>query len=203
METLFGDQLIMSIAYKQDELLQAILQLHVKQSTFHCDVTFNAGGFYKKIPRPELTFDIAPQDKETEQADYRFLPVEHHSITSLVWDPPFVCGTHVKSRTYIMGERYSMYRNIAELEKDYAAAMESFNRVVQHKGWLIVKCQDTVHGRKNYFNHILVHNLAIENNFRPIDLFILLSKNRFSSTDNQVHSRKFHSYFWVFKKWDK
>lgn len=201
MNNLFGDELIMSIAYKQDDLLQSILKLHVEKQTFQCDVTYNIGSFYKKILRPQFTYDIDPKDDRTAKADYRHLPLIRDSITSLVWDPPFVCGTHVESEKYVMGERYSMFKNIAELQDNYRGAMIEFGRVVEHKGWLIVKCQDTVHGRKNYFNHILVHNLAVENNFRPIDLFILLSRNRFNSPKEQVHCRKYHSYFWVFKKW--
>ena len=150
-----------------------------------------------------MKFDLNPQRADIVKADYKNLPSSDGEFGSLVWDPPFVCGTHVKSEMYVMGAKFSMYRNIADLQKDYSGAIKEFSRVLKNKGWLIVKCQDTVHGRKNYFNHILVHDLAVENGFRPIDLFILLSRNRFSAVERQNHCRKFHSYFWVFKKMER
>lgn len=195
---LFNDQLIMSIAFDQSEILQSIMDLYTGR--FDCDVTYNKGSFYKKVSGPRLKFDIAPQRSGVTAADYRKLPVEDKSIQSLVWDPPFVCGTHVKSEMYVMGDRYSMYDNIKALQDDYTSAISEFSKKIRGGGFLIVKCQDTVHGRRNYFNHIFVHDRAVESGFKPIDLFILLSKNRFSSVTQQNHARKFHSYFWVFKR---
>jgi hypothetical protein len=36
----------------------------------------------------------------------------------------------------------------------------------------------------------------------PMDLFILLARHRMNHPKHtrQLHARKFHSYFWVFKK---
>jgi hypothetical protein len=41
---------------------------------------------------------------------------------------------------------------------------------------------------------------AIKYGFYPKDLFILLAKNRLNDGRVQQHARKYHSYFWVFKK---
>lgn len=198
---LFGKEIISSISFDQEDLLSSIMMLY-SPAGFECDVTFNKGGFYKKgkIPRPKYCFDLNPLDKKTIKANYRNLPVMDSTFKSLIWDPPFVCGTHVHSEEYIMGKRYTMYNNIRALQNDYAEAIRELSRVIQGGGYLIVKCQDTVHGRKNYFNHILVHDICLNNNLRPIDLFVLLAKNRFNGYVNQNHARKYHSYFWVFKK---
>ena len=48
---LFNKELIMSIAFNQEEILNAILQLYVGER-FDVDVTYNKGGFYKRITPP-------------------------------------------------------------------------------------------------------------------------------------------------------
>ena len=46
-----------------------------------------------------------------------------------------------------------------------------------------------------------MYNAATQSGFTAIDLFILIAKNRvIGKFDKQHHARKFHSYFWVFKK---
>ena len=71
---------------------------------------------------------------------------------------------------------------------------------------MIFKCQDKVSSGKQYFSHVYVQKEAIKYGFYPLDLFILLAKNRIVADwqkANQKHARKFHSYFWVFKKCNK
>lgn len=41
---------------------------------------------------------------------------------------------------------------------------------------------------------------AIKYGFYPKDMFILLAKSRLNDGRKQQHARKYHSYFWVFKK---
>lgn len=49
--------------------------------------------------------------------------------------------------------------------------------------------------------HCLVYNWAITFGFQAEDIFILLAKQRIYNPNlKQRHSRKFHSYFWIFKK---
>lgn len=65
---------------------------------------------------------------------------------------------------------------------------------------MIFKCQDVVFSAKNHFTHVWVMNEALKLGFYPKDLFILLARNRLTDGRKQQHARKFHSYFWVFKK---
>lgn len=53
--------IIKSISYDQDELLQWIIRLYVEEGCFDIDPTFSAGGFYRKIPQPKLCYDLVPQ----------------------------------------------------------------------------------------------------------------------------------------------
>ena len=52
-------EVIKSVYNNQQEILKAILKLHVNGETFDADVTFGNGGFYKKgIPLPPHRLDI-------------------------------------------------------------------------------------------------------------------------------------------------
>ncbi len=53
--------IIKSISYDQDELLQRIIRLYVDEGRFDLDPTFSTGGFYRKIPHPKLCYDLMPQ----------------------------------------------------------------------------------------------------------------------------------------------
>ena len=50
--------------------------------------------------------------------------------------------------------------------------------------------------------HCHVYNWATRAGFEPLDLFVLLARNRLVANwqRNQKHARKYHSYFWVFRK---
>ncbi|RIV19741.1 hypothetical protein DYU11_22695 [Fibrisoma montanum] len=193
-------QQIMSVSYDQNELLQNIIELHLPEG-IQVDATYGYGQFYTAIPRPEYCFDIAPKKPEAVVADSRQLPLAAGTIRSIMFDPPFVVTNHKTSDEYVMGKKYGAYRTITQLREHYKASLDEFARVLRPYGMLVFKCQDFVHGRKNYFIHNEVLELAKEAGFKPVDLFILLAKNRFNGAVNfQNHARKFHSYFWVFKR---
>ena len=72
-----------------------------------------------------------------------------------------------------------------------------------HKGgFLIIKTMDFVYAAKQYWIGCFVQNKAAEIGFILEDIFILVSKHKILSTKEgkQHHARKFHSYFFVFKK---
>jgi hypothetical protein len=194
------DKTIMSVSFDQDEILQNIVTLHCP-SGIECDASYGYGGFYKSLPRPLHCFDIAPKKPEARVADSRALPLPAASIKSLMFDPPFVISHHVESETYLMDAKYGGYRTLTELREHYAGSIKEFDRVLRPHGILIFKCQDQVHGRVNYFIHDEVLQLAKEAGFKAVDLFILIARNRFIGfVSKQNHARKFHSYFWVFKR---
>lgn len=82
----------------------------------------------------------------------------------------------------------------------YGNSLKEFYRILKENGIVIFKCQDVVSGSKQYFTHVWIMYKALEIGFYPLDLFILLAKNRILDGREQQHARKFHSYFWVFKK---
>jgi len=200
---LFGRVPIRSISFSQEQIILDIIQLHCG-SDIELDPTYSIGNFYKgKIKRPKLKYDINPQIDGVEQASADKLPLEDGSINTMMFDPPFVSGSHNEGfKTGIIKERFSYYKTTYELWKFYYMALIEFYRILKMNGVLIFKCQDVIDGGKNFFSHCEVMNMAINIGFYPKDLFILLVNDRIIDVDreDQQHARKFHSYFWVFKK---
>lgn len=202
-------QIITSINYSQTDIIQNIIQLYIPQGKIDADVTYSKGIFYKDgvIAEPQYKFDIAPQNGDTIQADCRNLPLADNSINSLIFDPPFL-ATSGKSLTTqadnnLMLRRFGYYRNEKELHKFYQDSFREFNRVLSDNGILIVKCQDKISSGKQYLSHVFIIQQAIEQDFYPEDIFILLAKSRIVAdwqARSQKHARKFHSYFIVFRK---
>ena len=197
--------LIKSISYSQDEILRWILELYVPSGRFDADVTYSRGGFYKNIPRPAECFDIAPQFDFVSQADCRSLPMEDGVLQSIIIDLPFLATTGQSlngQQGNIINRRFTVCRNEQALSELYRDAISEAFRVLGDDGILVMKCQDKVSSNKQYITHCSVFNWALETGFYPADLFILLAKSRLVANwqRNQKHARKFHAFFWVFRK---
>jgi hypothetical protein len=199
MTNLFGNILIKSISFSNKEIINNIISLYLPDG-IECDCTYSKGYFYNEIKKPRLKFDINPIGEDVVRADCRNLPLENKSLSNLMFDPPFQASWHINSRVYKMSKRFDSVKGINNLLRFYQDSIKEFSRVLRSRGILIVKCQDLCYGRSNYFNHISIYEYAIQNNFRALDLFILLARNRITGSGSQNHARKFHSYFWVFKK---
>ncbi len=193
-----GKMIIKSISFSQHEILQNIISLHT--GPIHADVTFGLGNFYRKISRPEFCFDLVPRIQGVVPADVCRLPLKDCCLRSIVFDPPFMArtgpGATLKAR---FGE---LVGTIRDLWNFYFRAMKEIHRVLIPGGWLIMKCQDGVLSGVNNFTHCEIYAMAKNLGFVPVDLFILLAKHRMNHPNHKVqrHARKYHAYFWVFKK---
>lgn len=139
--------------------------------------------------------------------DCRDLPIKDESINCQMFDPPFLATTgkslSLNDNNNIINKRFGVYKNEKELHQMYIDAMKESYRILKNDGILIFKCQDKISSGKQYLSHVFIINDAIKIGFYPEDIFILLAKNRIVADwqlKNQKHSRKFHSYFLVFKK---
>lgn len=189
---------IKSISFSQEEILQSIVTLHT--GPIQADVTFGSGCFYKNLPRPEFCFDLVPRVLGVIPADVCRLPVKSGCLHSVMFDPPFLIKTGPGAK---LKERFgSQVGNIKDLWNFYFKAMFEIQRVLVPGGWLIFKCQDGVLSGVNNFTHVEVCMQARALGLIAVDLFILLAKHRMTDPTHRVqkHARKFHSYFWVFKK---
>ena len=192
-----------------DELFPWVLALYVSPGSTVADVTYGKGVFWKKVPLG--THRLLPSDV-SRGVDCRDLPYENGSLDCVVFDPPYMHtpgGTaHVRHQNY---EEY--YRNNgagngtarkyheAVLDLYFAAAIEA-HRVLRDEGVYIVKCADEVCANQQRLTHVEIINEFARQGLVIEDLFVLVRSNRpgVSRILKQVHARKNHSYFLVFRK---
>lgn len=209
--TLFGFTPITSISYSNDEIIKNIMTLN-GIDFFDLDCTYSKGVFWKNLPQPKNKTDLLPQVKGVIMADSTKLPFNNESMSSIMFDPPFVIvgnGLTYKDNkdknSSIIAKRFEGFSNFEELKKMYYGTLKEGYRLLKESGIMVFKCQDTVSGGKNHFTHCLVMQMAINIGFYPKDLFVLMTKNTLSAFNGekwktQYHARKHHSYFWVFQK---
>jgi hypothetical protein len=192
-----------------DATFPRILSLYVPPGAVVADVTYGKGVFWKRVPPG--TYRLRATDLK-DGVDARVLPYDDGSIDAVVFDPPYMHtpgGTaHVGHQNY---EGY--YRNNgagngtdrkyheAVLELYFAAAREAY-RVLRTEGIYIVKCQDEVCANQQRLTHVEIINELARHGFVVEDLFVVVRINRpgVSRVKRQVHARKNHSYFLVFRK---
>jgi hypothetical protein len=192
-----------------EDIFPQVISLYVPAGSTVADVTYGMGVFWKRVPKG--TYRLLATDLK-DGVDCRNLPYEDCSIDCVVFDPPYMHtpgGTaHVNHQNY---EGY--YRNNAAtngsgkkyheavLDLYFKAAGEA-HRVLKNEGIYIVKCGDEVCANQQRLTHVELINELSRNGFVVEDLFVLLRNNRpgVSRVIRQVHARKNHSYFLVFRK---
>ncbi len=176
---------------------------------FDLDCTYSKGVFWKTLPQPIHKTDLYPQSDKVVKADSGDLPFEDNSMSSVMFDPPFIIegkNTYHKTKagSSIIAKRFEGYFNFEELKAHYFRTLKESYRLLKNDGLLVMKCQDIVSSGKNHFTHCMVMQMAIDIGYCPQDMFVLISKNRINSFgtkwQRQYHARKYHSYFWVLKK---
>lgn len=192
-----------SLYDNQQDILDAIKHLHCPQG-FDADLTWGNGLFWKdRDDAPSLRFDIDPQHESVIEANSIDLPVPENSLSSVVYDPPFL--TYIRrgregNGSMIMANRFGGYWRYDELADDYIETIKECARVLKPGGMLVFKCQDIIHNHRMHATHINVVRWAEEAGFRLRDLFILGGGGRLPSPNRsgtQRHARISHSYFLV------
>lgn len=191
-----------------DDVFPHVLALHVPVGSIVADVTYGKGVFWKKIDKK--AYNLRTTDI-TMGIDCRHLPYGDGMIDCVVFDPPYMHtpgGTaHQNHQNY---EHYYNNNGTSHTAKKYHEAVldlyiegskEAF-RVLKPNGILIIKCQDEVCANKQRFTHVEIINELSQMGFASVDLFVVLRNNKpgVSRVLKQVHARKNHSYFLVFRK---
>lgn len=191
-----------------DEVFPNVLKLYVPVGSKVADVTFGQGVFWKKVENG--AYKVRPSDIRIG-VDCRALPDAAASFDCVVFDPPYMHtpgGTaHQNHQNF---ELYYVNNGASRSEKKYHEAVldlyfrgsaEAY-RVLRPGGILIVKCQDEVCANKQRLTHVEIINELTEIGFIVEDLFVLVRRNKpgVSRVLKQVHARKNHSYFLVFRK---
>lgn len=195
--------MIKSVYNNDKEILEAILTLHVKASTFELDPTFSKGMFWRGLQEPKYKSDIYPQREDVIKADCTKLSnFKDGEIKSICFDPPFLAGFTQPRKTGVMGNRFFGFRYMPEVWEFYKKSLKEFWRIMPNGGVLAFKCQDTVSSGKQFFSHVFIINEAEKLGFYTKDLFIQVAKSRIIGHNHKIqkHARKFHSYWLVFEK---
>ena len=80
-----------SVFENEQELLKALIDLHLQGKDIECDPMYFKGNFYKEgINKPKYKFDLNPQVPECQQGDATKLPLKAESLESIILDPPFL-----------------------------------------------------------------------------------------------------------------
>ena len=191
-----------------DEVFPHVLKLYVPEGSLVADVTYGKGVFWKQVP--ETAYDIRASDLRSG-VDCSKLPYGDTTIDCVVFDPPYMHtpgGTahqnHQNFEHYYNNngtQNTSKKYHEAVLDLYFKGAKEAF-RVLKPEGIYIVKCQDEVCANQQRLTHVEIINELSQLGFVVEDLYVVLRKNKpgVSRILRQVHARKNHSYFLVFRK---
>lgn len=189
---------IKSVSNNQTEILRWIIQLYNDGRVFEADLTASKCFFWKQIPRPDHLFDKYPQLEEVHplnEADA--LPDE--SFQSIIYDLPFIISD--KKTDSIIKERFDYFLSADEAYRVNLEMLHRAYRLLKQGGLLVVKTMDCGKAGKQYWISDYVLEKAREVDLELLDKFILTSSLRlFIKTRQQHRARKYHSYFFVFKK---
>lgn len=218
------NDVIRSVSSNQHEILYNIMNLHNNGKPFDCDMTYSIGKFYGKfnieypdgtkheieIPQPQYKFDVMPQVEGVEKIETNGpLPLDSESINSIVIDLPFVISPsespsvfNKDKKSNIIFKRFSGYYPWWTMFDSYSHWINEAYRVLKDGGICVFKTQSTISGGKNLMTPYYSWMIAERCGFYTLDEFILTAKNRLHSgkIKKQMHARKFHSHFLVFKK---
>ena len=181
------------------DLFPDILKIYFNAGDTIADVTYGRGVFWRNVDVDRynlLATDI------NDGVDLRSLPYEDGSVDGVVLDPPYAHSSPAKLKD-CMAQRYNLnsVSGLDEVHALYLDGMVESSRVLKKKGVLVLKCQDEVVSGKQRWNHILYIEFGSKKGFIAEDLFVLVQKGKPTMRHKyQVHARKNHSYFLVFRK---
>jgi hypothetical protein len=192
-----------------DEVFPNVLALYVAPGSAVADVTYGKGVFWRSILPGR--YRLLASDLKSG-VDCRNLPYGDASVDCVVFDPPYMHtpgGTaHANHQNYenyyannlgAGGSPKKYHEAVLDL---YFRTANEVRRVLRTEGIFIVKCGDEVCANQQRLTHVELINEFCSRGFVIEDLFVLLRNNRpgVSRVLRQVHARKNHSYFLVFRK---
>ncbi len=182
------------------DLFPGLLKLYVPEGSVVADVTYGHGNFWKQVVN---NYNLKATDLSMG-VDCRKLPYDDNAIDAVVLDPPYVYNPKATVKTSI-SNTYNInttteLKTINAVVQLYVDAMREALRVLKHKGILIVKCQDQIESGKQRWIHIELYQFALSLGMIVEDMMVLVQKTQPTIRwPQQKHTRKNHSYFWVFK----
>lgn len=200
-----------SVVGDNSDLFAEVVKLYPVKGRDVIDATFGRGVFWRQIDTSKCRSFVG-HDIAQDGVDCRKLPERDASADVVVIDPPYrpdIGASGYQERQY-RGRETTRGMTIEAIIELYCEAMAEARRVLRPGGLCLVKCQDLVHGGKQYWSHIRIFEF-IENEgyFTAEDLFLLHQerppapvpvKTKDGRIPKQKHARRRHSYLWIFRK---
>jgi hypothetical protein len=198
-----SDSIYTSYVGDNNLLIKEVARFFLKDGFRVADVTYGRGVFWKDVDISK--YDFHPSDSVTYPKapyDFRHLPYGNGTFDAVVFDPPY---THNPGRL-IVNDSYKnaettrgMYHDdITEL---YRQGIRESVRILKKGGTLWIKCKDEVESSIQRWSHIEIFLIASRMGLYAVDLFVITQRvNPVVQHKKQKHSRKNHSYLWVFVK---
>lgn len=193
---------IKSFSFCQEEILKNILHLYIQEEAFECDITYSIGVFYKRLSQPRLKFDKYPQCHGVHPLEEAYaLPDD--SLHSIICDLPFIVrGYGKESNAGLLVDRFKYFASEEEAYQANKDMITLAHQKLKRGGYFIMKSMDVRCKAHHLWLNAYIQVEAIKLGFVLEDLFILAAKSRmlYYRGEKQNHSRKYHSYFFVFRK---
>lgn len=191
----------LSVFNKDEDILKAISDIHLKGKWFDADITYSKGVFYNNIEKPKYMSDLIPlydfvkKDDATELKTYK-----DNSLDSIVFDPPFLFRNRKSGNNDKISARFSYFKSYEELFDMYKKSIIAIYNKLNKNGILAFKCQDMTDG-KFYCTHNDIINFALNNKFVLKDIIIKATTKKIQRDAKQQNCvAKVHSYWIIFKK---
>lgn len=191
----------LSVFKKDEDVLKALSDIHLKGKWYDLDFTYSKGVFYENIERPKYVSDLYPQYEYCIKDDSTKLDCfVDYSLGSIVFDPPFLFRNRKSDNNDRMSQRFTYFKSYKELLDMYYNSLICFNRKLKHNGYVFFKCQDMTDG-KFYPTHYEVIKMANMLGYEVKDIAIKVSKSKLQKDAKQQNCvAKVHSYWLVLKK---
>ena len=209
-----NDLMFSAFVADNSEVFPKILKMWVQDGARIADVTYGKGVFWRNVDVSK--YEFFPSDLKTG-VDARNLPYQNDFLDAAVLDPPYMEGLYRQEGTTLAGDgNYAAFRDYysnGEATNDrvlkyhdkvldmYLSIGVEIRRCLKDEGIFIVKCQDEVSANRQKLTHVELIYAYERMGFYCDDLIVVMRSNRpvISRVKKQVHTRKNHSYFLVFK----
>lgn len=192
------------------DLFPDVLRIYAKPGDRIADVTYGRGVFWREVDTSqyECHFTDLAEDIEPPAiggVDMRDLPYDDESMNMVVIDPPYTHNLSTLKASiadcYNLNEEASESTSAGVLRLHDAGMVEAL-RVLRPDGTMVVKCQDQIESGKQRWEHIYILLFVTTRlDLSAEDLFVLVQGGAPAVRwPHQLHARKNHSYFWVFRK---
>lgn len=189
---------------RNQDIFPGVARLYIPERAVVVDPTYGGGNFWIDVETDK--YDTYFTDLANDGVDMKDLPYEDEFADFVVLDPPYMYnpkGTVKASldAPYNLNAEYLLKTN-DDVIALYKAGMQEAHRVLKPGGIMAVKCQDMIESGRQRWNHVNLYMFGlVALSMYVRDMFLLQQTQQPAIRwPKQKHSRKNHSYLWIFEK---